>query len=54
MFFSVENGQFFFHQINTWQMMFFLNPLDAVIPKISVSFFAALWVRVTSMARRSR
>ena len=25
---------------NTWQMMFFLNPFDALIPKIQFSFFA--------------
>ena len=35
---------------NIWQMMIFLNPLDALIPKISFSFFADFWVRVTSEA----
>ena len=33
--------------------MIFLNPLDALIPKIPFSFFAAFWVRVTSGARGS-
>ena len=38
---------------NAWQMMTFLNLLDALIPKIpfSFSFFAEFWVRVTSGAR---
>ena len=36
---------------NIWQMMTFLNPLDALIPKIPVSFFAGFWV--TSEARVS-
>ena len=31
-------------------MLTFLNPLDAVIPKIPVSFFADFWVWVTSKA----
>ena len=31
-------------------MMFFLNPLDALIPKIPFSFFANFWVWVTSEA----
>ena len=31
----------------------FLNPLDALIPKIPSSFFAEFWVRVTSGARGS-
>ena len=31
-------------------MMTFLNPLDALIPKIPFSFFADFWVRVTSKA----
>ena len=30
--------------------MFLLNPLDALVPKIPFSFFAKLWVRVTSGA----
>ena len=35
-------------------MMTFLNPLDALIPKIPLSFFFAdFWVRVTSEARGS-
>ena len=29
-----------FFPANTWQMMTFLNPLDALIPKIPFSFFA--------------
>ena len=33
---------------NTWQMMIFLNPLDALTPKIPFSLFAEFWVRVTS------
>ena len=33
--------------------MTFLNPLGALIPKISVSFFADFWVWVTSEARGS-
>ena len=36
---------------NTWQMMTFLNPLDALIPNIPFSFFADFWVWVTSEAR---
>ena len=31
-------------------MMAFLNPLDALIPKIPFSFFADFWVWVTSEA----
>ena len=45
---SFENGQFL--SPNPWQMMTFLNPLDALIPKIPFSFFAEFWVRVTSGA----
>ena len=33
--------------------MTFLNPLDALIPKIPFSFFSDFWVRVTSEARGS-
>ena len=51
-FLSIENGQIFFSP-NTWQMMVFLNPLDALIPKIPFSFFSEFWVRVTSGARGS-
>ena len=36
--------------VHIWQMMTFLNPLDALIPKIPFSFFADFWVRVTSEA----
>ena len=39
-----------FFSPNTWQMMTFLNPLDAVIPKIPFSFFVDFWVWVTSEA----
>ena len=35
---------------NTRPMMTFLNPLDALIPKIPFSFFAEFRVRVTSGA----
>ena len=42
-----------FFSPNIWQMMFFLHPLDALIPKIPVSFFADFWVRVTPGARES-
>ena len=38
---------------NPWQMMTFLNPLDALIPKTPFSFFAEFWVRVTSEAQGS-
>ena len=34
-------------------MMYFLNPLDALIPKIPLSFFADFWVWVTSETRES-
>ena len=34
-------------------MMTFLNPLDALIPKIPFSFFAEFWVWVTSEAQGS-
>ena len=47
-----KNGQNFFSP-NTWQIMTFLNPLDALIPKIPFSFFADFWVWVTSEARGS-
>ena len=50
-FLSIQNGQFF--SPNTWQMMTFLNPLNALIPKIPFSFFADFWVWVTSEARGS-
>ena len=46
-FFSINNGQ------NTWQMMTFLNSLNALIPKIPFSFFADFWIWVTSEARES-
>ena len=36
-----------------WQLMTFLNPLDALIPNIPFSFFAEFWVRFTSGPRRS-
>ena len=42
-----------FFSSNTWQMFFFLNPLDALIPKIPFSFFVDFWVWVTSEARGS-
>ena len=51
-FLSIKIGQFFFSP-NPWQMMTFLNPLDALIPKIPFPFFAEFWVRVTSEARGS-
>ena len=51
-FFEHQNGHFFFPP-NTWQMMTFLNPLDALIPKIPFSFFTDFWVWVTSEARGS-
>ena len=38
---------------NTWHMMTFLNPLDALIPKILFSFLADFSVWVTSEARGS-
>ena len=38
---------------NAWQMITFLNPIDALIPKIPFSFFAVFWVQVTSGARGS-
>ena len=43
----------FFFSPNALQMMTFLNPLDALIPKIPCSFFASFWVWVTSEARGS-
>ena len=51
-FLSIKIGQIFFSP-NIWQMMLFLNPLDALIPKIPFSFFADFWVWVTSEARGS-
>ena len=42
-----------FFSPNTWQMMTFLSPLDALIRKIPFSFFAKFWVWVTSEARGS-
>ena len=54
MFFSVENGRFFFP--NTWQMMIFPNPLDALIPKNSIFIFCRIllfWACVTSGAQGS-
>ena len=49
---NIKNGQKFFSP-NAWQMMTFLSPLDALIPKIPCSFFADFWVWVTSEARGS-
>ena len=37
-----------FFSSNIWQMMTFLNPLDALIPKIPFSFFPDFGVWVTS------
>ena len=51
-FLSIENGQFFFSP-NVWQNDVFMNHVDALIPKIPFSFFAELWVRVTSGAQGS-
>ena len=48
----IEDGQNVFSS-SIWQMMVFLNPFDAMIPKILFSFFAHFWVRVTSEARGS-
>ena len=45
-----EHSKFSIFSPNIWQMMTFLNPLDALLPKIPVSFFADFWVRVTSEA----
>ena len=39
-----------FFSPNIWQMMTFLNPLDALIPKIPFSFFPDFWVWITSKA----
>ena len=36
----------FFFPPNIWHMMTFLTPLDALIPKIPISFFADFRVRV--------
>ena len=47
-FLSIKLGRFF--SANIWQMMTFLNPLDALIPKIPFSFFSDFWVWVTSEA----
>ena len=41
-FFSTKKWSKIFSS-NTWQMMIFLNPLDALIPKIPFSFFADFW-----------
>ena len=41
----------FFFSPNAWQIMIFLKPLNALIPKIPLSFFAEFWVWVTSGAR---
>ena len=38
---------------NTWQVMYFLNPLNALIPEIPFSLFAKFWVRATIGARES-
>ena len=46
---SIENGRFFLSP-NTWQMMIFPNPLDALIPKVPCSLIVEFWVRVTSGA----
>ena len=35
---------------NIWQMLTFLNPLNALIPKIPFSLFPYFWARVTSKA----
>ena len=51
-FFGIENGQKKFSP-NPWQMMTFLNPLNALIPKIPFSIFADFWVWVTSGAQGS-
>ena len=44
-------SEFFFTKYMA--MMTFLNPLDALIPKIPFSSFADFWVWVTSEARGS-
>ena len=52
MFLSIENIQFF--SPNIWQMMTFLDPLDALIPKKSHFHFLPIFgVWVTSEARGS-
>ena len=38
---------------NTWQMMTFLNPLDALIPEIPFSLLCRFWVQVTCEAQGS-
>ena len=50
-FLSIKIGRFFSPNIR--QMMTFLNPLDALIPKIPFSFFSDFWVWVTSEAHGS-
>ena len=47
----VENGQS--APQKTWQLMTFLNPFNALIPKIPFSFFAEFQVWATSGARGS-
>ena len=49
-FLHIKNGRNF-SSPNIWQMTSFLNPLDALIPKIPFSFFADFWVWVTPEAR---
>ena len=39
---SIKNGQFF-PPPNIWQMTSFLNPFDALIPKIAFSFFSPIF-----------
>ena len=51
-FLSIENGKFS-PPPNPWQMMTFLTPLNALIPKTPFSFFAEFRVRATSGARGS-
>ena len=45
---GIENGQLFFFTKSLAKMMTFLDPLDALIPKIRFSLFAKFWVQVTS------
>ena len=51
---SIENDQFF-PPPNEWQMMTFLNPLNALTPNVpfSLFFFGEFGVRDTSGARGS-
>ena len=42
LFLSIEKMVSIFFPPNIWQMMTFLNPLDALIPKIPFSFFAEI------------